>query len=89
MSDVPTLRSVSHVLTDDDRRTRWMVAMSGELETARYALVNLPDDEGPEDHNALKRGQDDQLADQIHAEAATARAAIRRALNLVQARMSV
>ena len=88
MSEVPTLHPVSRILSDDDRRTRWLVAMNSELETARYALVNLPDDEGPESPHAERRAEDDRLADQIHAEAATARACLRRALDLIHARMT-
>lgn len=74
--------------TEEERRARWLKAMSTELEAARYTLVNLPDSEGPESLDDAQRRADDLLTDAVHAEAAAARAALRRALDLIHGYVS-
>ena len=70
-------------MSDDARRLRWRSGMVAQLETARLALMDLPDSEGPESLNASLRRADDLLADGVHEHAARARKAIREALEMI------
>lgn len=68
------------ILTDDARRRRWKTGMESQLDTARMALMDMPDDEAPEVLDATERRADDLLADAVHECTARARQAIREAL---------